>query len=77
MYIYNNRSRFKFKHPTYANNRLITGKLSFIIKIFGSIDISIQISTNSKLITLLNITLISNFFINIISLYRFILKEVY
>ena len=44
---------------------------------FKSMNISILIFTGSKQITLLNITLISNFFINIIFLHKFTSKDVY
>jgi len=76
-YIYNNSSRFKFERLITENNQLIADKSIYLIKTFESVNIFIQISIDLKMISLINITLAPDFFINIIFLHQFILKGVY
>ncbi len=76
-HIYNNLSKFKFKRPTIKKNTLKADKSVHFIKIFKSVNISVLISIDLKQIILINIALVFNFFMNIISLHKFTFKNVY
>ena len=76
-HICNNPSRFKFERTATENDKLIAGKTVYFIEAFGSVNISIQTSTDLETIILFEVILASNFFINTVSLYRFTIKGVY
>jgi hypothetical protein len=56
---------------------LIAGKMMYAIKAFGSVKITVEVLNKLVIIKLLNVTLASEFLINLICLRRFTEKGVH
>ena len=77
MHVYNDRRRFKFERMTIKEEQLVTNKSVHFIETFDNVTITIKSLNDSIQIQFLDVTLVSEFFINTVSLYRFTVKEIY
>ena len=78
IYIYNNSYRFKPTHTTILEDYLMSGFITYQIKIYSTINITIITPNKSKRnTTLYNIILVPSFFTNLILFSRIIGVGIY
>lgn len=79
IYICNNnqQSRFCKTRDAQLSNKLFTRKTSYLIKVFRTINIQVQILNSLGQIKLTNIILALEFITNLVLLYFFNIKKVY
>ena len=76
-YVCNDRRRFKFECMTMKEEQLVTGKSVHLIETFDSVTVIIKSSNDPTQIQFLDVTLVSGFFTNTVSLHRFTTKGVH
>lgn len=76
IYICNDFSRFKFEYIANEDDELYSGCTVYSIESYSIVDIIIDISTSPRIMILLDIVLVSNFFTNLVYLCRLTNKNI-
>ena len=71
IYVCNDPSRFKKTYATTSNDYLVSGSTTYLIKAYGTVDITINLPTGqTETITLSHVALVPGFFTNLVSFSR-------